>query len=265
MSEMEKDNRISLSQKAFRIGELRVDPAALEIRSGDSVVRVQRQVMLVLLLLVENAGVVVERDMFFARIWPHEVPGDETLTKAISRLRKACRDTSSGAIQIETIPTVGYRLLTPFPGAENLAEALNGNESSARHGGRREVHSGAGQSKAIARLSVHGKQIAALWGAVAVLFAVVLIQQVHGPDGFGPRSPQLLPGMKLRTLVDSSKMILPPPGTIPPIGFRVPSNDADEIGPVGRERPARPFVDRFSNVDSDTLHTVPTRTGEHSQ
>ncbi|MBI3476893.1 MAG: transcriptional regulator [Acidobacteria bacterium] len=61
-----------------------------------------------LLVLVEAAGAVVNKEMLIARVWPDSYVGDGSLARNISVLRK-----SMGAEVIETVPRRGYRLTVP--------------------------------------------------------------------------------------------------------------------------------------------------------
>ena len=55
----------------------------------------------------------VSRNLLMDRVWPGMVVGDEALTNAINKLRKAFGDDRQNPQIIETIPKVGYRLIAP--------------------------------------------------------------------------------------------------------------------------------------------------------
>jgi TolB-like protein len=69
--------------------------------------------MAVLQLLVANAGEVVTRQQFMESIWATEYGGDESLTRAVSHLRKMFGDRHDQEPYIETVPKTGYRLVCP--------------------------------------------------------------------------------------------------------------------------------------------------------
>lgn len=69
--------------------------------------------MSVLCALAKNAGDVVTRDDLIQTIWNVEFGADESLTRAISLLRKTFRNAGEPDGHIETIPKRGYRLVTP--------------------------------------------------------------------------------------------------------------------------------------------------------
>ena len=60
-------------------------------------------------LLVENAGMLVERSTIRERLWPGEIVEDATLTRVIADLRKAVGDVGEAHRYIETVPKFGYR------------------------------------------------------------------------------------------------------------------------------------------------------------
>lgn len=62
-----------------------------------------------LVLLVEKAGHLVEKDEFMARLWPGTFVGDDALARNISILRKALGGSRDSQGIIVTVPTRGYR------------------------------------------------------------------------------------------------------------------------------------------------------------
>lgn len=64
-----------------------------------------------LLLLIENAGTLVTKDMFMKRVWPGTFVEDLALVQNISQIRKVLVDGSERVI--ETVPKQGYRFLLP--------------------------------------------------------------------------------------------------------------------------------------------------------
>jgi transcriptional activator of cad operon len=94
-----------------RIGDWLVRPAANEIARDDEIVRLEPKAMEVLLFLAGQAGEVVSRDALLSAVWPGTTVGDDALTQAVIKLRKALGDTSRGPQYIETISKRGYRLI----------------------------------------------------------------------------------------------------------------------------------------------------------
>ena len=101
--------------KAVRIGEWVVDPATNELRRGTETVRIEPRAMDLLMALARRAGAVVSREELLAEVWPGMVVGDEALSQAITKLRRALGDDPRSPRYIETISKRGYRLLAKGP------------------------------------------------------------------------------------------------------------------------------------------------------
>lgn len=96
-----------------------VTPATCEIASGDTVIRIEPKSMEVLVYLFAHQDSVVSREQIHDAIWGDVVVGDDSLTNAIIKIRKAFGDNARNPSVIETIPKRGYRLIaevtTPKP------------------------------------------------------------------------------------------------------------------------------------------------------
>jgi Tol biopolymer transport system component/DNA-binding winged helix-turn-helix (wHTH) protein len=66
-----------------------------------------------LLLLVRNAGQLMDRERLISALWPNTVVEEANLNVHISALRKALADSSSEQHFIETVPRLGYRFIAP--------------------------------------------------------------------------------------------------------------------------------------------------------
>lgn len=87
-------------------------------RSGRTV-HLEPRVMRLLVRLHHAHGEVLTRDRLFESVWDGRFVSENSLTNAVSELRRALGDQAG---QIETIPKVGYRLraTSPMPGPERL-------------------------------------------------------------------------------------------------------------------------------------------------
>src|SRR5580704_5551453 len=86
-------------------------------------VSITPKVLDALLLLVENAGNLVEKTTLRERLWPGQIVEDGTLARVIADLRKALGDVSDHRRFIETVPKFGYRFvgeLSPVESQESL-------------------------------------------------------------------------------------------------------------------------------------------------
>jgi DNA-binding winged helix-turn-helix (wHTH) protein/tetratricopeptide (TPR) repeat protein len=97
----------------FSIGQFLVDPSRNAVESDGAVQSLEPRIMDVLCHLVTHRGEVVSRPAIIDAVWGHAHGADESLTRAISRLRKVFGDTRSPPWLIETVSKRGYRLIAP--------------------------------------------------------------------------------------------------------------------------------------------------------
>jgi DNA-binding winged helix-turn-helix (wHTH) protein/TolB-like protein len=95
----------------YRVNDYVVIPATNEIALGESTTRIEPKSMEVLVFLFEHVGEVVSRARIQDEIWGDVVVGDDSLTNAIIKIRKAFGDDARDPQVIETIPKRGYRLI----------------------------------------------------------------------------------------------------------------------------------------------------------
>lgn len=113
---------------ALRIGDWCVNAAANELTRDGEIVRIEPKAMEVLLFLADRAGQVVSREDLLAALWLGAVVGDDALTQAVIKLRKALGDTARSPRYIETISKRGYRLNARV---ERLATAQTAKQTQA--------------------------------------------------------------------------------------------------------------------------------------
>jgi hypothetical protein len=77
--------------------------------------------MRVFLLLLDARGKVVTRDELFEAAWGGNIVGDDSLNRAINRVRRIAAETGPGLFEIETIPRTGYRMTGPILDAVALS------------------------------------------------------------------------------------------------------------------------------------------------
>ena len=101
------------SKTVYFFGDFQLDPAdRLLLRKGEPV-PLTPKVLDSLILLVENAGHLVEKEEFMKRLWPDSFVGDDALAQNISLLRKALGEKQGGPECIVTAPKRGYRFAVP--------------------------------------------------------------------------------------------------------------------------------------------------------
>ena len=97
----------------FRFGDFVLDVAAYEVRRNGRRVRLERQPMDLLILLVEQRGQLVSRSRIVDALWGKDVFVDveNGVNTAIRKLRQALRDSPDAPTFIETVPGKGYRFI----------------------------------------------------------------------------------------------------------------------------------------------------------
>jgi TolB-like protein/DNA-binding winged helix-turn-helix (wHTH) protein/Flp pilus assembly protein TadD len=96
-----------------RFGSFEVSLQSGEVRKSGMKIRVQRQPLKLLEILLERPGVVINREELRSRVWPDESFGDfdQALNIAIGKLRGALGDSAENPRFIETLPKRGYRFI----------------------------------------------------------------------------------------------------------------------------------------------------------
>ena len=104
---------MSNSREKFRFGHFELDVAAYELRRNGRPIRLERQPMDVLIMLVERRGLLVSREDIVDRLWGKDVFVDvETgVHTAIRKIRQALRDSREEPVFVETVTGKGYRFI----------------------------------------------------------------------------------------------------------------------------------------------------------
>jgi DNA-binding winged helix-turn-helix (wHTH) protein/TolB-like protein/Tfp pilus assembly protein PilF len=112
------------TQQTLRFGDFELDVAAYELRRLGRPVKLGRQPMDLLILLVESRRQLVSRSDIVDRLWGKDVFVDvETgVNTAISKIRQALRDSTEAPAFVETVPGKGYRFIATV---ETVSAARN--------------------------------------------------------------------------------------------------------------------------------------------
>src|SRR5512143_2362839 len=97
----------------FRLRDFVLDVAAYELRRSGHPVRLERQPMDLLILLVGRRGQLVSRSEIVDALWGKDVFVDveNGVNTAIRKLRQALRDSPEAPTFVETVSGKGYRFI----------------------------------------------------------------------------------------------------------------------------------------------------------
>ena len=98
--------------RVLTVGDIRVDTDKYEIEVRNEIVDFPLKEFELLLLLLENAGRVLTRDVLIDRVWGFDYVGDtKTLDVHIKRLRSKVEKDPSKPMSIVTVRGVGYKFV----------------------------------------------------------------------------------------------------------------------------------------------------------
>jgi TolB-like protein/DNA-binding winged helix-turn-helix (wHTH) protein/Tfp pilus assembly protein PilF len=97
----------------YEFGPYRLDTGERLLHRGEELVSLPPKVVGTLVVLVRNAGRMVDKSDLMKAEWPDTFVEEGALTRNISVLRKTFGETGNEAAYIETIPKRGYRFVAP--------------------------------------------------------------------------------------------------------------------------------------------------------
>lgn len=99
--------------RVWRFGEFVLDLSAYDLREGERSVKIERQPMELLILLVERHGELVTRAEIVDRLWGHDVfvDVDTGVNTLIRKIRRVLRDSAETPQFIQTVQGKGYRFI----------------------------------------------------------------------------------------------------------------------------------------------------------
>ena len=103
----------ALLPEIIHFDDYELDLGRYELRRGDRVIKLEKNPMELLILLVENPGRLVTREQIIHRLWGDDVFVDTRhgVNTAVHKLRSALRDDSEQPRILETVVGKGYRLI----------------------------------------------------------------------------------------------------------------------------------------------------------
>ncbi|NRA30014.1 MAG: winged helix-turn-helix domain-containing protein [Parvularculaceae bacterium] len=113
---------------ALRIGAFELRPDRGVLLYGESSFHLEPKVCDVLCRLARHPGDLVTREVLLDDVWGRSYGADESLTRAVSILRKTFKSDAE-RLYIETVPKKGYRLVAPvaeLTAADRVEEGVQG-------------------------------------------------------------------------------------------------------------------------------------------
>ena len=95
----------------YSFGPFRLDPSERLLILDGKPVPLAPKAFEVLLVLVENAGHLVDKDDLMRRLWPGTFVEEANVAKQVSLLRRILCEATNGREYIETVPKCGYRFV----------------------------------------------------------------------------------------------------------------------------------------------------------
>lgn len=109
-----------MRNRCYRFDEVEIDVQNLTVTVSSENRPLEPKSFRLLLFLVENPGRALPKEEIMAAVWPDAFVSDNSLTRAITQIRKALGDDPKAPKYIETVPTVGYRFLAAVTGPEAI-------------------------------------------------------------------------------------------------------------------------------------------------
>jgi TolB-like protein/DNA-binding winged helix-turn-helix (wHTH) protein/Flp pilus assembly protein TadD len=114
--------------QVFHFGDFTLDQSRYRLQRGERILRLEKQPMELLFLLVERHGELVTREEVADRLWGTTVfvDIDQSINTAVRKVRMVLRDDPDKPRFIETVVGKGYRFAAPVADGEATASATAG-------------------------------------------------------------------------------------------------------------------------------------------
>jgi len=171
----------------FALGGVQVRPSLREVHFDGRKAQLEPRVMQVLVALARAPGVVVSRDELIQRCWEGRIVGEAAINRCIWKLRELSEVDGKAPFRIETIPRVGYRLMSVDASADTALDIVAA-----------EATPDQGTSERTRRIA-----LPAAAGAIVLVLSALLAYEVWVPS-WRPASPP-----PLTTASERSIAVLP--------------------------------------------------------
>lgn len=107
-----------LQDEPIQIGDLLVDPRQRSVWRGEEKIQLPKLSFDLLVCLARHAPAVVPMEQLLTEVWGDVVVGDETLKQRVSMLRQSLRETGDEPKYLESVRSIGYRLIPSVNAAD---------------------------------------------------------------------------------------------------------------------------------------------------
>lgn len=112
-------------QRIYEFGSFRLNVAERQLTEAGQPVALKPKVFDLLVVLIQNAGRLLEKDQLYQALWPDSIVEDVNLNVNVSALRKALGDEPHKPAFIETVPKKGYRFIASVRETATPVASLN--------------------------------------------------------------------------------------------------------------------------------------------
>ncbi|HQZ96611.1 MAG TPA: winged helix-turn-helix domain-containing protein [Pyrinomonadaceae bacterium] len=118
----------------YRFGTFELDVEERRLIKGEQVVALTPKAFDVLVILVERAGHLVEKEELMGLVWPDSFVEEANVTRIVHTLRKVLGVDENGSKFIETVAKKGYRFVTPVSTLGKNPELTAGRDADTSRG-----------------------------------------------------------------------------------------------------------------------------------
>lgn len=115
---------IKRGNDTFIFGPFLLDQKERVLLRGGKPISLPEKAFATLLMLVENAGHIVEKEDFISALWPDTYVEEGNLAQNVFKIRKLLGTNRVGKPYIETIPRRGYRFVAPVNGFPHTSDPV---------------------------------------------------------------------------------------------------------------------------------------------
>ena len=101
--------------RTLKFGAFELTPSTFELRRGGRAIKVERQAMELLLLLIGCRDTLVTRDQIAEKLWGKDVfvDAEDGINTAVRKIRRALSDNAARPKFVQRVPGKGYRFVAP--------------------------------------------------------------------------------------------------------------------------------------------------------